>query len=185
MKDTRIVGVVAQETRTKKSRRQDRNDTEQLSSFPWRKLPSCAPRALLLALRRLQSSPPRGLHTGGIVIRYKETISTPYIGSLAQYRPLRPNYLQYWKLIEHCADQGIGCFEMGRSPRGSTHARFKNKWGCAEIPLPYSYRVIGPRGRYRTVSRPSAMQRLAVNVWRRLPLAVTTTLGPRLFRYVP
>ena len=125
------------------------------------------------------------LIAGGIVVRYKDTISTPYIGSLANYRPLRPNYLQYWKLIEHYAGLGVRCFEMGRSPRDSTHARFKKKWGCEEFPVQYSYVVIDERKGYRTVSRPSAFQRLATNVWRRLPLAVTTVIGPRLFRYIP
>jgi len=120
-----------------------------------------------------------------VVIRFRQTILTPYIGSLARYRSLRPNYLQYWGLIEHYAAAGVRRFEMGRSPRGSSHAQFKIKWGCDEMPLFYNYWVVNPRGRYRTVSRPSALQRLATRVWKRLPLRMTTTLGPRLFRYLP
>lgn len=125
------------------------------------------------------------LLAGGVVIRHKQTIITPYIGSLAGSRALRSNYFQYWGLIERCTEDGVRCFDMGRSPRGSTHARFKMKWGCDEAQAFYNYRVIDPRKRYRSVSRPSGMQRLATRVWRRLPLAVTTAVGPRLFRFIP
>ena len=92
---------------------------------------------------------------GGVVIRYKDPIITPYIGSLADSRASRSNYLQYWSLIEHCHAEGIRRFEMGRSPRGSTHDRFKRKWGCEEMPLHYNYRVVDPRKRYSSVSRPA------------------------------
>jgi len=125
------------------------------------------------------------LVAAGVVIRDRQTIITPYIGSLARSRSGRANYAQYWGLIEHFAARGVRRFDMGRSPRGSTHARFKLKWGCAELPVYYNYAVVRPGGRYRSVSRPSALNLLAVRVWRRLPLAVTSALGPRLFRYIP
>jgi hypothetical protein len=125
------------------------------------------------------------LVAGGVVIRDKESIITPYIGSLARFRALRPNYLQYWGLVEHCATEGLSRFDMGRSPRGSTHAQFKTKWGCREVPVSYSYLVIDPRKRYRSVSRPTAVQRWATRVWTRLPLVVTTTIGPKLYRHIP
>ena len=122
---------------------------------------------------------------GGVTIRYKQTMITPYIGSLAGSRALRPNYHQYWGLIEHCDAEGIRRFEMGRSPRGSTHSSFKKKWGCDEMPLFHNYRVVSSSRGYRSVSRPSATHRMATKIWKRLPLALTTLLGPRLFRYIP
>jgi FemAB-related protein (PEP-CTERM system-associated) len=125
------------------------------------------------------------LLAGGVVIRFQQTLSTPYIGSLFDYRALRANYFQYWGLIEHGAEVGIRRFEMGRSPRGSTHDRFKRKWGCHEVPLFYNYHVFNARKGYRSVSQPSRLQRVATRMWRHLPLAVTTLLGPRLCRYIP
>ena len=125
------------------------------------------------------------LLAGGVFIRYKQTIITPYIGSLPRSRSLRSNYLQYWGIIENCPAEQVSCFDMGRSPRGSTHARFKQKWGCDELQTYYNYLLVNQRKRYRSVSRPSAVQRLAATIWKRLPLALTTALGPRLFRYIP
>ncbi len=121
----------------------------------------------------------------GITVRFKGSIITPYIGSLAESRALRANYFQYWSLIEHCVEQGLNEFQMGRSPRESTHAKFKKKWGCEERPVYYNYLVVNPRKGYRAVSRPSPLYVLATRVWQRLPLALTTWVGPRLFRYIP
>ena len=125
------------------------------------------------------------LVAAGIVVRFKDTIITPYIGSLAESRALRANYFQYWKLIEHSTEAGVRQFQMGRSPRDSTHARFKKKWGCETLPAFYNYLVVNPRKRYRAVSRPAALHVLATRVWRHLPLPITTLVGPRLFRYIP
>ena len=49
----------------------------------------------------------------------------------------------------------------------------------------YGYRVTRPGKGYQAVSRPGAVYRLATRVWKHLPLAVTTAVGPRLFRYIP
>jgi predicted N-acyltransferase len=121
----------------------------------------------------------------GVVVRFKKTIITPYIGSLHASRAMRTNYCQYWGLVEHCIEEGITRFEMGRSPRETTHSRFKLKWGCREVPIYYNYRMVSPAKPYRSVSRPTATQRMATEVWKRLPLAATTAIGPRLFRYIP
>jgi FemAB-related protein (PEP-CTERM system-associated) len=125
------------------------------------------------------------LVAAGVVVRFKDTIITPYIGSLHDARALRPNYHQYWELVEHFAPLGVTRFDMGRSPVGSTHARFKTKWGCDELPVFYNHQLTREGARYRSVSEPSAMEQLATRVWKKMPLALTTTLGPRLFRYIP
>ncbi len=120
-----------------------------------------------------------------VVLRFRDGILTPYIGSLARSRGLRANYYQYWSIIEWCCREGVKRFELGRSPRDSTHVQFKRKWGGREVPLYYNYRLIDPRKRYRSVSRPSPAQRLATVIWKRLPLAVTRRVGPAVFRYIP
>lgn len=127
----------------------------------------------------------RRLVAAGVVLRYKQTIITPYIGSLEDARALCPNYHQYWELVEHFAARGVRHFDMGRSPVASTHARFKLKWGCRELPVHYNYRLAREGAQYNSVSEPSAVQKLATQVWKKMPLALTTALGPRLFRYIP
>ncbi len=122
---------------------------------------------------------------GGIIIRFRDGIITPYIGSLKEYRHQGSNYCQYWGIIGHCMEEKIRRFEFGRSPKGSTHVQFKKKWGTEECQVMYNYLVLNPAREYRSVSRPARIFLLATGLWRRLPLFFTNALGPRLFRYIP
>ena len=121
----------------------------------------------------------------GVVIRFKQSIITPYIGSLEKHRSLRTNYCQYWGIINQSLEDQITRFELGRSPKGSSHVRFKKKWGSEEVPICYNYRVINPAKQYTTVSRAPRIYVMATSVWKRLPLFVTRLLGPRICRYIP
>ncbi len=125
------------------------------------------------------------LIAAGVVMNFGDSVITPYIGSLKQHGRLRANYLQYWGIVEYCLEHGVPRFELGRSPRGSTHIRFKRKWGARDVAVSYNYLVVNPRKSYRTVPTLPPVYRLATETWKRLPLAVTSRLGPRLARYVP
>jgi len=127
----------------------------------------------------------RTLVAGGIIIRFRDGIITPYIGSLKDYRHRGSNYCQYWGIIGHCLEEKIRRFEFGRSPRGSTHVQFKKKWGAAERQMIYNYRLFNPTATYGSVSRPARIFRLATVLWRHLPLCITKGMGPRLFRHIP
>jgi len=125
------------------------------------------------------------LTAGGVVVRFKDTFSTPYIGSLRKGRERGSNYAQYWGIIEEALKQGIRRLDLGRSIRGSVHVSFKEKWGARAIPVHYSYRVLKPGANYASVSRPATIHLLATRIWRRLPLIVTRSLGPYLARQIP
>ena len=122
---------------------------------------------------------------GGIVIKFKNSISTPYIGSIKKYRNMMTNYFLYWKLIKHCFKLNVKRFEFGRSPKGSTHIHFKKKWGGEEIPIFYNYKILNPKKKYKSVSNPSKIFLFATQIWKRIPLSFTRFLGKYLFRYVP
>ncbi len=125
------------------------------------------------------------LMAGGVIMDFGDSLITPYIGSLKQHGRLRANYCQYWGIVEYCLEHGVPRFELGRSPLGSTHIRFKRKWGAEDVDVTYNYLVVNPRKSYRSVPTLPPIYRLATETWKRLPLAVTSLLGPRLARYVP
>jgi len=122
---------------------------------------------------------------GCVAVKYKDTISTPYIGSLKKYRNLGVNYFLYWKLIEQSIEWKLKIFEFGRSPIGSTHAQFKKKWGCKSVQLYYNFRMINKNKQYKSVNDPSLLMIIGSRVWRYLPLSVTMKLGRSFFKQVP
>ena len=121
----------------------------------------------------------------GLLFKFKNKLDTPYIGSLPKFKKSGANYFQYHNIIKYCKANGIAKFNFGRSPNGSTHAKFKLKWGAERIPLFYNYYVINPKKDYKTVGEPSSLFLLAAKVWRKLPLFVTKNIGHLLFRYIP
>lgn len=99
--------------------------------------------------------------------------------TLREYNRRCPGYLLHWDMLEMSCKAGCSRFDMGRSVRGGTNLRFKENWNPEISPLSYNYQL-------RTLTEvPFAdprnpRYRLAIEVWRRLPLALTRALGPRL-----
>src|SRR3989338_550913 len=99
--------------------------------------------------------------------------------ALHKYNRRCPNYLIYWKIIEASCERGLKRFDMGRSVAGSSNLAFKMNWGPELIPLCYNYYLrrieeipyVNPRNpRYR----------VPIAVWKRLPVFMTSRIGPRL-----
>jgi FemAB-related protein (PEP-CTERM system-associated) len=87
----------------------------------------------------------------------------------------------YWELLVHALGRGSRIFDFGRSRRGSGSYRFKTHWGFEPQSLHYQYDLI------RTSSLPNTTPdnpryRALISLWRKLPLGLTTTVGPWLAR---
>ncbi len=124
------------------------------------------------------------LVAAGVLLRFRDMLLTPYIGSLRESRSTRANYFQYWGIVEHCIVEGLSRFELGRSPIGSTHEKFKLKWGAEPLPVTYSVRTMGSRP-YRNVTAASRLERTATEIWKYLPLPLTRRVGHLVFRHLP
>jgi hypothetical protein len=87
--------------------------------------------------------------------------------------------LLYWETLRRACADGYGRFEFGRSTRGSGTYRFKLQWGAREEPL-YWYTI-----RLRGAARPSPEAAgLVARAWQRMPLALATTIGPTVRRFL-
>ncbi|MHA7881221.1 MAG: FemAB family XrtA/PEP-CTERM system-associated protein [Saccharospirillum sp.] len=117
----------------------------------------------------------------GIVLKNHHSAAIPWASALAEYNRLAPNMLLYWSFLAHCSDHGIQTFDFGRSTLDEGTFRFKKQWG-AEPHLLEWQDVLAPGS---AVSSPSGPARKLVEAtWRKLPLAVTNQLGPRIRKYI-
>jgi FemAB-related protein (PEP-CTERM system-associated) len=125
-----------------------------------------------------------GVAAAGISYRYRETIEVPWASSLKEFRTLAPNTLLYWHLIRHAIEQGARKFDFGRSTPNEGTYRFKEQWGARPSPVCWEYRLL--RGTALPDQSPKNPKfQAAIAIWKRLPLGVTTTLGPRIVRSIP
>ena len=121
---------------------------------------------------------------GAILLRYGEWAVVPSASSLRSHFSLCPNHMLYWTALQLSWESGARRFDFGRSTPGSGTHRFKKQWGSSERPCFWHY------GLLKTDEPPvrntaSPRLKLAVEVWKRLPLPVANRLGPMIVRRIP
>jgi serine/alanine adding enzyme len=117
----------------------------------------------------------------GLTYRHGSTVEVPWASSIRDYNSLCPNHLLYWSVIETAVQDGCSILDFGRSTPGEGTFKFKEQWGAGPVPLHWEYRLIEGTS-VPDVSPTNAKYRLAIEVWKRLPLPLTTRLGPRIVR---
>lgn len=115
---------------------------------------------------------------------YRDTVEGMWAGTDPAYRDLQPSYVLYWEMIKHASENGYRHYHLGRSTADSTGESFKKKWNAESKQLYWTYYL--PNGRpmpQLNVDNPRF--RLAIRIWQKLPLRVTTLAGPLLARGIP
>lgn len=120
----------------------------------------------------------------GITYAHGDSLQMPWASSLPSFRRHCPNNLLYWHALSEAAAAGFARFDFGRSTPGTGPWNFKRQWGAREMPLYWEYLLEeGAAPPALNVRNPKF--RLAIAVWRRLPLGLTNALGPRIVRCIP
>lgn len=117
----------------------------------------------------------------GCGFHFGEEFEMTWASSLRAYNRRAPNMLLYWAFMQRAIERGRSKFNFGRSTPGAGTHRFKLQWGGEDEPL--AWRSWPPRD--AAPDAEAGPMRMAVQVWRRLPLAVANRVGPRLARRIP
>ncbi len=119
----------------------------------------------------------------GCGFQWSDEFEMTWASSLKSHSRMAPNMLLYWRFIEQCIGENLRVFNFGRcTPGGGTH-RFKLQWGSREQQL-WWYQA-GARLGVSTPSPDQGALSWGPRIWQRLPLALTTRLGPRIVKYIP
>lgn len=120
----------------------------------------------------------------GLVLLCGDKAAIPWASTLADYNALAPNMLLYWSIQAHLCGLGIRRFDFGRSTFGEGTYRFKQQWGA--VPQLLDWQEWDGAGMRRPPALPGngRLRSVVEQVWRKLPLGMTTTLGGRLRRYI-
>ena len=119
----------------------------------------------------------------GCGFRWADQFEMTWASSLSAYKPLAPNMLLYWAFMERAVREGLRVFNFGRCTPGAGTHQFKRQWGSRDEPLWWYQHSPG-----RTAATPSpdaGAYAWGARAWKHLPLAVATSLGPRIVRYIP
>ena len=122
---------------------------------------------------------------GGLAaIDFAGAVTVPWASTLRSERRRCPNNQIYWEAIRWAIARGAREFDFGRSPRDAGTYRFKVGWGAVERAL--AWKRLDPSGRDLPLqsAADSPLLRRLTTVWRRMPVAWTSVLGPVIRRRI-
>jgi hypothetical protein len=108
----------------------------------------------------------------------------PWASSDRRYDRLAPNMLLYSSVLEYACQQGCKVFDFGRSTVDTGTYRFKEQWGAKPLPLYWYYWLKDDRP-LPELNPNNPRYRLAISLWRNLPLPIANVLGPHIVKYLP
>lgn len=112
---------------------------------------------------------------------YKNQILPYYGGGGDLARHVKGNDFMYWCVMERACKAGVEIFDFGRSMKDSGAYRFKKHWGFEPEPLAYRHFLVQAQ-QVPDLNPANPKYRLAIAMWKRLPLPVVATIGPPLAR---
>lgn len=127
----------------------------------------------------------RSLLAGAIFLMFGPTVYYAFNGARRESFSLRPNDIIQWHVIQNSCNAGFRSLDFGEVPDGNTQlAEFKSKWGAEPVRLRRYYYPPPTESNAVSTNRDGYSKRLAIEVWRRLPLSATAWLGDRLYGYM-
>jgi FemAB-related protein (PEP-CTERM system-associated) len=115
---------------------------------------------------------------------YKNTVEGMWAGSLPEARRLQYSYVLYWEMIKHACENGYEQYHLGRSSVDSGGEQFKKKWNATQLQLYWQY-FLNKNNELPQLNVDNPKYKLAINSWRKMPIQLTTLLGPFLSKYIP
>lgn len=108
-----------------------------------------------------------------------------WASALRSHKHIAANMFVYWVLMQRAIVDGARVFNFGRCTPGSGTHRFKQQWGARDEPLWWYQRSANGPNEAEMPSPDHGRYALATRIWRRLPVAMTTRLGPSIVQYIP
>jgi hypothetical protein len=127
----------------------------------------------------------------GYTLGHRDTLEIPSASSLREFNRYSPNMLLYWSILQYAVAEGFKTFDFGRTSIDSGPYRFKKQWGALKkqwgaLPSGLSWHYILQEGKALPRINPdNPKYRLAVNLWRRLPVPLANLIGPQVVKHLP
>jgi len=118
-----------------------------------------------------------------LITGFNGILRNPWASSDRKYAVMSPNMLLYLRMLEFGCDNGYRVFDFGRSTPGEGTYRFKEQWGAAPAPLHWYLISLNGKSIDPNITGTERFE-MAARFWRRLPLAVTRVLGPRIRKHI-
>ncbi|MDX1928944.1 MAG: FemAB family PEP-CTERM system-associated protein [Pirellulaceae bacterium] len=120
---------------------------------------------------------------GGLLVHSRGVSEVPSASSLRNYNYTNANMWMYRNLLKRAIERGSHTFDFGRSSVDSGTYKFKSQWGAEPHPANWQYYV--RKGSADEMRPDSDGKKKLVQIWQKLPVALTRIIGPSIIRGVP
>lgn len=119
---------------------------------------------------------------GGSIISTLDKVFSPLMTTVSKrYSKQCANYDLYWFMIREAILGGFHIFDFGRSRKGSNNEVFKMNWNPTVVPIYYNYLMRFDR-KPPFVDPRNPRYRVPIEIWKRLPLALTRRIGSSIIK---
>lgn len=121
---------------------------------------------------------------GALMLLWKDRVYIPSASSLRSYFRYCPNDLLYWEAIKYGCENGFKYFDFGRSSWDSGTFKFKKQWGGEIKQLHWQY-YLNSIDEIPSLNPSNPKYKMAIKLWRKLPLSVANHFGPKIVKHFP
>ena len=119
-----------------------------------------------------------------LVFKFNHVADIPWASTLRSHNRFGTNMFMYWEVLKDAIASGVKVFDFGRSSKDSGTYRFKKQWGASAKQLYWNY-WLEKGSELPAVNTDNPKYRLAISVWKKMPLCLTNRLGPMIARNLP
>lgn len=121
---------------------------------------------------------------GALVLRHGERMEVPWASTLRRANGMNANMALYWTMLSHACEAGCSTFDFGRSTVDASTHRFKKQWGASAVPLFWHYWLAAGNS-LPQINPQNPRYKLAISVWKRLPIKASVLIGPYISEALP
>jgi serine/alanine adding enzyme len=126
----------------------------------------------------------REVAASGFLVGYRNRMEIPWASSLRRFNRLSPNMLLYWESLRFACESGYASFDFGRSTPEEGTYRFKEQWGASPVQLYWHY-WLRDKVPMPELNPRNPKYRIAISIWKKLPVPLANFIGPRIVKNLP
>jgi len=120
----------------------------------------------------------------GFLIGHNGMLEIPWASTIKEANAMDTNMWMYRQILDFAVGKGYRFFDFGRSTKGSGTYRFKKQWGARPYDH-YWYYALPKGGSLPGLNPDNPKFRLLIAVWKKLPVWLTTLIGPPIVKNIP
>ncbi len=122
--------------------------------------------------------------SAGFLMGHNGMLEIPWASTIRSANTMDANMWMYRQILDFAVREGYDFFDFGRSTVDTGTYRFKKQWGAKPHPHHWYY-LLSKGGEVPSLNPDNPKYKALITVWKRLPLWVTTVVGPPIVKNIP